>query len=178
MIIKFNEYLHYVEAPAIRGVNKNIVLNLVEDKETSDIFYKEANDDDVIFLTKYLRKNKFNLIELFHGTSEENDIENMGLLKTKNKTKKSIQSMPGFVYVSIFKKMAEEFGKMAYPHSKISVYKVTVPVYFLKPDLDQLRNQRLFAGRNVNDTLGDSAIFGHGFRIKGDIPPYMIKKIK
>ena len=177
MIKQFEKFLHYIEAPAIRGVNKNIILNLIEDEETSDMFYRDPTVDDIKFLSKYLKQNKFNLIELYHGTSSENNIMNNGLLTTKKKTKRSLSSSTGFVYISVFKEMAKTFGKMSYPKEKISVYKITVPVFFLKPDKDQLRNQRLYAKRDVIDSLAESALYGHGFRIKGDIPPYMIKKI-
>lgn len=175
---EFTKFLYYIEAPAIKGVNTNKIIKLVDDLETSYLFYKdEPTDDDVKFLEKFLRQNKFNLIELYHGTSSDINILDNGLLTTKLTTKKSIQSTTGYVYLSIFKDMAKKFGSYAYPKNDISVYKITVPIYFLEPDLDQLRNQRLFAEKDVNDTLAESALFGHGFRIKGNIPPYMIKKL-
>jgi hypothetical protein len=174
---EFTKFLYYIEAPAIKGVNTNKIIKLVDDLETSYLFYKKPTDDDVKFLEKFLRQNKFNLIELYHGTSSNNNILDNGLLATKLSTKKSLQSTTGYVYLSIFEDMAKKFGSFAYPKNDISIYKVTIPIYFLKPDLDQLGNQRLFAGNDVNNTLAESALFGHGFRIKGNIPPYMIKKI-
>lgn len=180
MIIKLNEYinyLHYLEAPAIKGVNTNKILNLVKDSETRDMFYREPIDDDIKFLNKYLKNNKYNLIELYHGTSSNNDIIENGLLTTKIKTKKSLQSTPGYVYLSVFEDMAKQFGSFTYPIDDIEVYKITVPVYFLEPDLDQINNVRLWSNINIDETLADSALYGHGFRIKGNIPPYMIKKL-
>jgi hypothetical protein len=173
----FNKYLYYIEAPGIRGVNINKVLNLVNDSETRYLFFKDPTIEDVDFLQKYLKSNKFNLIELYHGTSSDHNILDDGLLTTKLSTKKSMQSEIGYVYLSVFDSMAKTFGSFAYPKNDISVYKITVPVYFLEPDLDQLRNQRYYAGNNVNNTLAESALFGHGFRIKGNIPPYMIKML-
>lgn len=180
MITKLNEYtkyLYYIEAPAIKGVNTKIILNLIEDSETSYLFFKEPTDSDIKFLNKYLKDNKYNLIELYHGTSSDNDIIGNGLLTTKIKTKKSLQSTPGYVYLSVFKNMANEFGSLAYPKKDINVYKITVPVYFLESDLDQIKNVRLWSNENIGETLADSALYGHGFCIKGNIPPYMIEKL-
>jgi hypothetical protein len=160
MITKLNEYakyLYYLEAPAIKGVNTNKILNLVEDSETSDMFFREPTDDDIKFLNKYLKNNKYNLIELYHGTSSDNDIIGNGLLTTNG--------------------LAKRFGSLAYPKDDIDVYKITVPVYFLKPDLDQIKNVRMWSNENIGETLADSALYGHGFCIKGNIPPYMIKKL-
>jgi hypothetical protein len=180
MFTKLNEYtnyLYYLEAPAIKGVNTNKILNLIEDSETRDMFFREPTDDDINFLNKYLKNNKFNLIELYHGTSSKNDIIEIGLLTTKIKTKKSLQSTPGYVYLSVFEDMAKKFGSFAYPTDDTVTYKITVPVYFIEPDLDQIRNVRMWSNENIGETLADSALYGHGFRIKGNIPPYMIKKL-
>lgn len=180
MITKLNEYtkyLYYLEAPAIKGVNTKIILNLTNDYQTNDLFFKEPTDSDIKFLNKYLKDNKYNLIELYHGTSSDNNIIENGLLTTKVKTKKSLQSTPRYVYLSIFKDMAIKFGSFAYPKKDVNVYKITVPVYFLKPDLDQIKNVRMWSNENIGETLADSALYGHGFCIKGNIPPYMIEKL-
>ena len=176
-IKEYVNFLHYIDGPAIKGVNKNIKLNLVKDEETSFLFFRDVNNDDIIFLNKYLKENKFNLIELYHATSSKNNILGNGLLTTKLKSKKSLQSTVGYVYLSVFENMAKTFGKIAYPNHDIKTYKITVPVYFLKPDLDQLSNKRLYSHVDINNTLAESALFGYGFRIKGNIPPYMIEQI-
>lgn len=55
MIYNFDEfinekYLHYIDdINAIHGVDTSKVLNLVKDKETSEMFFREPNQDDVIF---------------------------------------------------------------------------------------------------------------------------------
>lgn len=43
-------------------------------------------------------------------------------------------------------------------------------------DTDQLRNQRLFAGRAVGNTLAESLVFGHAARVKGNIAPERVKE--
>lgn len=170
-------YLHYIEAPAIKGVNKNKVLNLVNDSETSQLFTNNPSIDDIKFLNKYLLKNKYSLIRLYHGTDADIDIMNDGLQVTSAKTKRSMQSATSYVYLSIYDSSAKTFGEMAYPMKNINVYEVAIPIYFLKPDLDQLKNKRLWSGIECGDTLADSALFGSGFRVKGNIPPYMIKLV-
>jgi hypothetical protein len=154
-------------------------------KEYPEFFYSDPTPKKLKEFTELLRplRDKYSYrmlrpIKLYHGTSAELNIEKEGLLTTKQSTKKSMQSQTGFVYLSIFPDMAKTFGKMAYPKDDIVVYEVVVPAYYLLPDKDQLRNQRLFAGKTVNDTLADSALYGHGFRVKGNIPPYMIRKSK
>ncbi|GEM_PF-4714310 len=54
------------------------------------------------------------------------------------------------------------------------IYAVNVPVRVLCADVDQLRNQRLYAKRLVGDSVAESIAFGHGVQIKGAIPPYLI----
>ena len=54
-----------------------------------------------------------------------------------------------------------------------------VPIIYLNADKDQLFNKRRgISDIKIGDTLGDSAIYGSGFRVKGDIPPYMISVYK
>lgn len=180
----YNESLN--EAKFIES-NVNVDMSNPVDllKEYPKLFYSEPTPEKLKEFTKILTplRDRYSYrmlrpIKLYHGTSKELNIEKEGLLTTKMRTKKSMQSQTGFVYLSIFPEMARTFGEIAYPQKDVVVYEVIVPAYYLLPDKDQLRNQRLFAGRNVNDTLGDSALYGHGFRVKGDIPPYMIRKTK
>ncbi len=107
-----------------------------------------------------------------------------GLKATSNKTKKSLQSEVGYVYLSIYPESAKMFGDLSNGIKNAVVYEIDIPIKYLKPDKDQLfnkkRSQIEYKQDNdihIGETLGDSAIFGHGFRVKGDIPPYMIKKI-
>ena len=94
-----------------------------------------------------------------------------GLKRTTNKTKKSLQSEPGYVYLSIYPESAKLFGNLAYGINDAQVYEIHVPIIHLKADSDQLYNMN-----HMGKSLGDSAIYGNGFRVKGDIPPYMISK--
>lgn len=65
---------------------------------------------------------------------------------------------------------------MGYGINNAVVYECLIPIVYIKPDLDQLRNVRHFGEIEVGNTIGDSIVYGHGVRVKGDIPPYMIKK--
>jgi hypothetical protein len=170
----FESFLH-----STSNVDMNNPIDLL--KEYPDIFYSEPTPAKLKELNKILQPHKnqyqphIRPIKLYHGTSAKIDILNDGLLVTKSKTKKSLQSQTGYVYLAIYPDMAKTFGDIAYPYDDIVVYEVIVPVYLLQADKDQLRNQRAYAGRTVGDSLAESALYGHGFRVKGDIPPYMIK---
>lgn len=153
MIIQlFEKYLEYRYTPVARTF----------DIETIDLFEVNAfKNKDIDKLNKFLRKNQYKALKLYHGTSIEHDIENDGLLKTKQKTKKSIQSQPGYVYLSLYKDMAKTFGEMAYPMKDIVVYEVHVQIKSLLPDKDQLYNKRLYgSNEEIGGTLADSAIHG------------------
>ena len=139
------------------------------------IFYMKTQKNLLKKFNKLLKDSKFKKIRLFHGTSPNINILDDGLLVTKLKTKKSIQSETGYVYLSIYPDSAKTFGNISYGITKSIVYEIIVPIIYLKVDKDQLFNVN-FHGNNVPESLGDSAIYGHGFRIKGDIPPYMISK--
>ena len=89
-----------------------------------------------------------------------------------------MQSACGFVCLSVYPGMAENFAQVAWPGKPVKVYAVTVFLRELRADKDQLRNQRLFAGREVGDTVVESLVFGHGARIKGSIPLYKIREYK
>lgn len=127
-------------------------------------------------ITRLLKGNINKLIKLYHGTSPHIDVLEYGLKTTKMNTKKSIQSEIGYVYLSIFPDMAKTFGNLAYGISNAAVYEVLMPIVHLKPDKDQLFNVSRETGIRLSPTLGNSAIYGHGFRVKGNIPPYMINK--
>lgn len=155
-------------------------INDVIDLRDYDFTFNN-DKQSVKLMNQFLRKNKLKKIKLYHGTSSNHNILEDGILTTKTKTKRSLQSETGYVYLSIYPDASKTFGKIAYPYDDISVYEVIVPIKHLKADKDQLRNVRQWKdGENIPmfDDLGESACFGHGFRIKGDIPPYMIKKVE
>lgn len=166
-------YLHYL--PYNDTSNE---INLAKDDEFKDIIYAEPTEKNIDILNKFLRANKRKIIVMYHGTSPEHDILNNGLFTTKERTKRSRQSQPGFVYLSIYPDMAKTFGNLGYGISNAVVYEVRVPIEFLKPDLDQIHNVRQFGGINCGSTLADSILYGHGARVKGNLPPYMITKYK
>ena len=143
--------------------------NYIESKE-----YKE--------LSKFLRENKNGFIRMYHGTGKSVPIlglEDRGLLKTTNRTKKSFQSETGYVYLSVYPESAKTFGEICYPYDKPAIiYEVVIPVSELRPDTDQLRNARQFGNKKVGDTLVESLVIGHGARVKGHIPKYMINIYK
>jgi hypothetical protein len=69
---------------------------------------------------------------------------------------------------------------MAYPGRQIQVYSVEVPVRSLLPDLDQLRNRRMWDKTliPVGSTLAESLVIGHGARVKGKILPLRVAAIE
>lgn len=164
-ILKFDEFknenfLH----SGIWTINTNIIL--------SDEFnLTDFSEKNIKNINKFLNTNKNKNIRLYHGTHPNIPILEEGILTTKLKTKKSYQSQVGFVYLSLYPESAKLFGNIGYGINNATVYQVDIPILYLKPDLDQLHNSN-----TLNKTLGDSAIHGHGFRVKGDVPPYMITK--
>lgn len=153
------------------------VIDLFEEESIRDVMkkYDDSDKDDIKVLNKFLRDNKYKALKLYHGTSVKNDINTKGLLTTKVKTKRSLQSQTGYVYLSMYKDSAKSFAELGYPYDDIVVYEVHVQIISLLPDNDQLYNKRLFSGLDVGTTLADSLVFGSGARVKGDIPNYMIK---
>lgn len=142
--------------------------------EWDDLFYStpEPDSQKVREFGKWLAQNRHTFITLYHGTAQYLLAMQQGLLPTSGKRAKSLQSSHGFVCLSVFPGMAKTFAELNYPSKETVVYSVNLCIRNLKPDLDQLRNQRLWAGRNVQDTLAHSLIFGHGARVKGKIDPF------
>ncbi len=173
-------FLKTLEAFIHSGYN---TIHEVIDLRDYDFLYHQSKES-VIKINKLLRKNEDKLIRLFHGTSPNLPIQEEGLKTSKIKTKKSLQSEVGYVYLSIYPESAKIFGEMSNNTKNSVVYEIEIPITHLKPDKDQLYNKRKsyveFNTREkvpiIRETLGDSAIYGNGFRVKGDIPPYMIKK--
>lgn len=155
------------------------VYDFHKDPQFDKFFYGEDyTDKDLKELGKILRNNKGeDYVLMYHGTSSAFDIENDGLKKTKVSTKRSIQSKPGFVYLSAYPDMAKRFGEMAYPTEDICVYQVFIKIKYLKPDKDQLRNKRVYSDIDVKDTLVNSLVYGHGARVPRNIEPYELKLI-
>lgn len=146
-----------------------------KDEQFSKYFYKDVTVKEIKEFNKFLNTHKEHYVLLYHGTSSQIPVLNQGLYKTSQKTKKSLQSQSGFVYLSIFPDMAKTFGKMAYPYDDINVYEVFVKIKELKPDLDQLYNKRQYSGINIGNSLAESLIYGHGARVARNIYPYEIK---
>ena len=172
-VLSFTEYLN--EKYLHSGL---ATLDETIDLRNYDCLYKQ-DIKSVKEINKILRDNKFKKIKLFHGTSPNVPVMEDGLKTTKEKTKKSLQSETGYVYLSIYPSSAKMFGDMAYGISNAIVYEIDIPIIYLKPDKDQLYNKRKgLSDIRIGETLGDSAIYGSGFRVKGDIPPYMINIYK
>lgn len=143
--------------------------------EWHDVFYGNPSPEKVRELGIWLRDHPNDFVRLYHGTAATHPIMEQGLLPTSGQRRNSMQSGAGFVYLSVYPGMAKDFATMAYPGKPVKVYAVEVTVRRLLPDTDQLRNQRLYAERNVSNTLANSLAFGHGARIKGAVEPFQIR---
>jgi hypothetical protein len=169
------KYVHYI------NIKENSIVDpLVDFKD-----HLAENKKNVEYINKYLRdrgKTRFmpnSLIKLYHGTSPKIPILDDGIKTTKMRTSHSYQSTLGYTYFSIYPSMAEIFGNMGFGIHDSAVYECLIPICEIEPDLDQIRNKRLYSGMyEIGNTIGDSIIYGHGVRVRGDIPPYMIRKIK
>jgi len=148
------------------------VINLMTNPDTSIIYNEEASQKQRLAFSKWLRQHREDYVRLYHGTDSDIPILKDGLKKTSTRTKKSMQSATGFVYLSIYPQSARTFGELAYPRKQVTVYAVDIKIKELLPDKDQLRNKRLYGQFDIDDTLADSLIFGHGARVKRNILPY------
>lgn len=154
-------------------------IDFHKDINWQDIIYNTPTKENIRKINSFLRNNRMNkFIRLYHATGKCNhkNIIEEGLKKTSNKTKKSLQSSNGYVYLSIYPSMAKEFAIIGYPFQEIIVYSVDIPIYKIKPDKDQLNNKRYWGEGldNIGNTLGDSILYGHGVRVKEDIEPYRL----
>lgn len=120
-------------------------------------------------LDRWLRLSPDAWVRLYHGTDARLPVQTEGLLPTSRNRRNSLQSRSGYVSFSLFPGHAELFARMAYPQREVVVYGVDLRVGELVPDLDQLRNQRQWAEREVKATLAHSLAFGHGAQIKGPV---------
>jgi hypothetical protein len=155
------------------------IYDFAKDEQFHNIFYSDNHSDkELKEFKKKLRKNKGeDYVLMYHGTSCNNPIMEQGIKRTKNSTKKSLQSQTGYVYLTVYPTMAKTFAETAYPYDDVCVYQVFVKIKDLKPDTDQLKNKRMWGDQNIGSTLTDSLIHGRGARVKRDIMPYEIKKI-
>ena len=112
----------------------------------------------------FLNSRKMEFVRMYHGTSIEHPVTDKGLLPTSARRAKSLQSAHGYVYLTYDPQTALSFARMAYAgqNRDLVVYAVEVTIGRLKPDLDQLRNKRMFAGEDVGASLVDSLIYGRG----------------
>jgi hypothetical protein len=147
------------------------------------IDFNNITQSDIKKLNSYIKQHsciyKMEKVILYHGTCASHDIKNQGIKKTTSKTKKSIQSCPGFVCLSLYPHSAKTFGEMAYPNQEISVFAVEVPVKDLKADLDQLKNKRLWdpSLQHINNSIAESLIYGNGARVKRNVENYEVREI-
>lgn len=153
----------------------NNIIDFHIDTKFQDIIYKEPTKESIKFMKNFLKDNKNEIVRLYHGTSAKHKILKEGLKPTSSKTKKSLQSQSGYVYLNIYPTMAKTFSEMAYPKEKIIVYNIDIPIYKLKADINQLNNKRYW-GRNykIGNTLAESILYGSGARVKGKVEPYII----
>ena len=91
---------------------------------------------------RWLSLHRNDYVVLYHGTSANIPVMTEGLRKTSLKTKRSIQSETGYVYLSLWPDSARTFGEISYPYDDVKVYAVIVKVQDLRPDKDQLFNKR------------------------------------
>jgi hypothetical protein len=167
----FNEkYVHYI----------NIKPNCIIDPLVDFRDHLEETKKNADYITKFLRKSgksRFQpscLLKVYHGTSPKLPILKDGLKTTKSGTSHTTQSTFGYTYFSIYPSMAKTFGNMGWGIDNAVIYECLIPTCEIEPDTDQLRNKRLYGGFDMGNTIGESIIYGHGIRVKGDIPPYMI----
>lgn len=161
-------YLHYTIH------NQDNFIDLIKLFDISD--YSENNIKKINSWFFQKRKSADTIVRLYHGTSPKYDISNQGLFTTSISRKHSYQSESGYVYLSIYPQQAKTFGNVGCGINNAVVYEVYVPVEWLKPDTDQLRNMRLYGSPDCGNSMADSLLYGDGFRVKGNIPPYAIKK--
>lgn len=131
------------------------------------------------FIQLYGNKYQNNQVKFYHATNADYDIENQGLLPTSKNRRNSYQSGSGYVYLANTPEQAKEFADFAFPRNNIAIYEVNVYFNQMLPNKDQIRNQRLYAGKEeLKDTLANSIVFGGGIRVKGKIPSYQIHLLK
>lgn len=156
--------------------NKDAVVEIEANKFLSgavEMPFAEGvpNENKVKDMASWLKKNseryKTKYTVLYHGTCPSLPILEDGLKPTSAGRRRSFQSTSGYVYLANTPERAEQFGRMG-NGGRCTVYAVRVLVRSLRPDLDQLRNQRS-VGTEVGNSLAESIIYGGGARVKGAI---------
>lgn len=175
-MLNYTKFINEKYVESTSNVDMNNPIDLIVDypnyifADATPELLKQFNNEIIKPNSNY-RQYGIKSVVLYHGTSVKNNIMDMGLKVTTNPTKKSYQSQVGYVYLSVFPDHARRFGEIAYPYDDVVVYKITIPIYNLLPDLDQLYNH------NITDkSLTKSLLIAHTARVKGDIPTYMIEK--
>lgn len=163
----------------VRGVDLECILlppwtvvDLHSDEAFHHLFYREPERAEVLSFGRFLRNNPQAMLRLFHGTLAAHPVLEEGLLPSSAKRAKSLQSAPGFVCLSVYPGMAEDFARIAYPGKPIQVYAAEIMVQGLKADLDQMKNRRYWGEEryaNLGNTLAESLIFGRGARVRGAV---------
>ena len=129
----------------------------------------EASPEAVLRLARWLRCNPDGWLRLYHGTAASVPVTSEGLLPTSTRRRNSLQSRTGYVSFTIYPGPAEMFAVIAFPQRAVTVYGIDLRVRELVPDMDQLRNQRVWAGRCVRPTLAHSLAYGHGAQVRGTV---------
>jgi len=169
----------FINSPYITS-NSNVIDPLIDFND-----HLIQNDKNVQYITNYLNRHGYlksrryndSLIKLYHGTSPKIPILEQGIKTTKRSTSHSFQVENGYTYFSIYPDMSKTFGDIGFGINNSVIYECLIPVSKIKPDKDQLINCKIH-NPDVGNSIGDSIIYGHGVRVKGDIPPYMIKIYK
>lgn len=165
------------KAPAWLDDNKGSIqraIKLHEVPELRDIFAKAVpTKEDIVVLSRWLKAHRNDSIVLYHGTDSSLPILQEGLKRTSMRTKRSLESGTGNVYLTSHLGFAKSFGGYAYPEHEdsITVYDVVVKVKDLHADKDQLKNHRM-EGVDLGDSLAASLLVGHSATVKHDIPNY------
>jgi len=153
------------------------VVDFAFDARFHNVFYKDPTPEALKELRAFLKQEPDRFFRLYHGTSAEHPILEDGLLPTSSRRRRSLSSSAGFVYLSVFPGMAEDFGRMGAPGRPIQVYAVVTTARNLLADADQLRGRREWGGdryADIGSSLADSLAYGRGARVRGAIPPQMI----
>jgi hypothetical protein len=164
-------------SPVSMSASNRPVVDFENDSAWHDLFYGTLPTPKRIQeLNQFLNRNPERMIRLYHGTDAKLPIMEKGLLPTSTMRRRSLQSGSGYVYLSVYHGMANDFGRMGNPGKVIEVYKVEIPIRMLSPDKDQLANKRCWGqDSSIGRTLADSLIVGHGACVKGTIQPYAIR---
>jgi hypothetical protein len=152
------------------------VVDFSQDAAFHHLFYRDPTPEEVGQFAKWLGTNRDTVVRLYHGTAAEHDVVGKGLLPTSRTRRRSYQSTSGYVYLSVYPGMAKSFASMGYPGQEHKVYAVELPIRTLLADADQLRNARMWGGREVGNSLAESLAYGHGARVRGAVLPQFIRE--